>query len=279
MRIYAIDDEPKMLRMLHDAIAEAEPSAEILDFSRAPEVMEALSDPGKKPDVVFSDIDLPGISGLTLVVKIKAAAPQARLVFVTGFDQYALEAYRIHAHGYLLKPVDTAAIREELDQMPEASMAGSSRLYARCFGPFEVFSQGRPLLFQRRKTKELLAFLIDRRGATCSSEEIGAVLWEDEADLRKTKHQLRNLVSDLRQTLEKIGMGDPDDADKLRQALVQASRPSDALTELGRGRFLILLADAGEEEGQAVFQKAFRLYRESGGLTALTYKLLALKSA
>ena len=59
MRIYAIDDEPKMLRMLHDAIAEAEPSAEILDFSRAPEVMEALSDPGKKPDVVFSDIDLP----------------------------------------------------------------------------------------------------------------------------------------------------------------------------------------------------------------------------
>ena len=72
---------------------------------------------------------------------------------------------------------------------------------------------------------------------------------------------------------------DPDDADKLRQALVQASRPSDALTERSRGRFLILLADAGEEEGQAVFQKAFRLYRESGGLTALTYKLLTLESA
>ena len=87
-------------------------------------------------------------------------------------------------------------------------MPGSVRLYVRCFGPFEVFSQGKPLLFQRRKTKELLAFLIDRRGATCSAEEIGAVLWEDEADLRKTKHQLRNLVSDLRQTLEKNGMGD-----------------------------------------------------------------------
>jgi hypothetical protein len=72
---------------------------------------------------------------------------------------------------------------------------------------------------------------------------------------------------------------EPDDADKLRQALVQAVRPSDALTELSRGRFLILLAEAGEEEGQAIFQKAFRLYRESGGLTALTYKLLALESA
>ena len=163
MRIYAIDDEPKMLRMLHDAIAEAEPSAEILDFSRAPEVMEALSDPGKKPDVVFSDIDLPGISGLTLVVKIKAAAPQARLVFVT-----------------------------------------------------------------------------------------------DQNDGTETE---------------------PDDADKLRQALVQALRPSDALTELSRGRFLILLAAAGKEQGQAVCQEAFRLYRDSGWLTARTYTLLTLKSA
>ena len=87
-------------------------------------------------------------------------------------------------------------------------MPGCSRLFARCFGSFEVFSQGRPFLFQRRKTKELLAFLIDRRGATCSAEEIGAALWENEADLRKIKHQLRNLVSDLRDALEKIGMED-----------------------------------------------------------------------
>ena len=127
MRIYAIDDEPKMLRMLHDAIAEAEPSAEILDFSRAPEVMDALTDPEKKPDVVFSDINLPGMSGLALAVKIKAAAPQTRLVFVTGYDQYALEAYRIHAHGYLLKPVEAAAIREELDQMPEEPAPSGQR--------------------------------------------------------------------------------------------------------------------------------------------------------
>ena len=63
MLVYAIDDEKYVLAELRDAIAEAEPSAEILDFSRAPEVMEALSDPGKKPDAVFSDIDLPECRG------------------------------------------------------------------------------------------------------------------------------------------------------------------------------------------------------------------------
>ena len=86
-----------MLRTLQDAIREAEPEAEILAFSGALDVLEALPDPDKRPDVVFSDIELPGMSGLTLAVKIKEAAPNARIIFATGYDQYALEAYRLHA--------------------------------------------------------------------------------------------------------------------------------------------------------------------------------------
>ena len=104
MRIYAIDDEPKMLRMLQDAILKAEPEAEILAFSSATNVLQSLPDPDKQPDVVFCDIEMPGMNGLTLATKIKDSAPDARIIFVTGYDQYALEAYRIHAHGYLMKP-------------------------------------------------------------------------------------------------------------------------------------------------------------------------------
>ena len=118
MRIYAIDDEPKMLRMLKDAILKAEPEAEILAFASAADVLKALPNPDKQPDVVFCDIEMPGMNGLTLATKIKKSAPDARIIFVTGYDQYALEAYRIHVHGYLMKPVDAAAIREELDQIP-----------------------------------------------------------------------------------------------------------------------------------------------------------------
>lgn len=208
MRIYAIDDEPKMLRMLQDAIREAEPEAEILAFSCAPDVLDAMSDPEKQPDVVFSDIELPGMSGLTLATKIKKAAPNTRIVFATGYDQYALEAYRIHVHGYLMKPIDAAAIREELDQIPHPPKPKPQTLYIQCFGFFDVFWQGKPLLFKRRKTKELLAFLVDRRGAACTAEEIATVLWESETDLGKVKHQIRNLVSDLRAILKTIGMED-----------------------------------------------------------------------
>lgn len=205
MRIYAIDDEPKMLTMLHAAVAEAAPEAEILDFSRADSALAALETGNAPPDVVFSDIEMPGMSGLALALRVKKAAPRARIVFVTGYDQYALEAYRLHVHGYLMKPVGAAAVREELNELPAAVTPRAGGLFVRCFGPFEVFWQGRPLLFERRKTKELLAFLVDRKGASCTAEEIAAALWEDEEDLKKAKHLLRNLLSDLRATLRKIG--------------------------------------------------------------------------
>lgn len=208
MRIYAIDDEPKMLRLLTDAIAEAEPGAEIFSFSSAADVLKALENRAKAPHAVFTDVEMPGMTGLQLAVKIKAAAPQARIVFVTGYDRYALDAYKLHVHGYVLKPVDADAVREELNELPQIPASHDRRLFFRCFGPFEVFDNGRPLFFERRKTKELLAYLVDRRGATCTAEELAAVLWEEEPDMDKAKHRIRNCVNDLRATLKGIGRED-----------------------------------------------------------------------
>ena len=80
-----------------------------------------------------------------------------------------------------------------------------NHLYVRCFGSFEVFHNGRPIHFGRAKTKELFAYLIDRKGAFLSSETIAAVLWEDENDLASLRHRLRNLICDLRASLAEIG--------------------------------------------------------------------------
>ena len=79
-----------------------------------------------------------------------------------------------------------------------------------CFGYFEVFRQGEPLVFARNKTRELFAFLVDRRGAAVSSEEAATVLYED-ADpesMKKARQNIRNLISDMKNTLNGVGMGD-----------------------------------------------------------------------
>ena len=206
MEIIAIDDEPLLLRAAERAIREAVPDAEIVTFQRASEALREIEDKGIRPDAVFTDIEMPGMNGLEFAVKLKDISRKTRIIFTTGYTEYAVEAFKVHAHGYVMKPLTAERVREELEQDAEPHAAEKDKIEVRCFGYFEVFWKGEPLKFARSKTKELLAFLIDREGAMCTSEEIAASLWEDESDIKKSKDRIRHLVQDLNRTLRGIGM-------------------------------------------------------------------------
>lgn len=209
MLIFAVEDEPKMLRALHHAIAEAKPDAVIRDFAKASEVICAIDEEGERPEVVFSDVEMPGMDGLELAMRVKTGSPECRIIFVTAYPKYALQAFRLHVSGYIVKPVEAERVREELnflDWPPVLQRSREDKLEVQCFGYFEVFWQGKPLIFQRTQTKELLAYLIDREGAVCTSDEIITAFWEDERNERTAKGYIRVLISDLRKTLRSIGM-------------------------------------------------------------------------
>ena len=217
MIIYVLDDEPIALRGTINTIQKVVPEAKVTGFSRANDALRHIRDTKESPDVVFSDIEMPGMSGLNFAVNLKRICPEAKLIFVTAYSQYAIDAFRLHVHGYILKPITAERVREELDYLTkentleqESAQEEQTRelLKVQCFGYFEVFWKGEPLMFGRRQTKELLAYLIDRKGATCTSEEIATALWEDEDNLKHLKARIRILISDLRQTLAKIGMED-----------------------------------------------------------------------
>ena len=208
MRIFAIDDEQATLDELHDAIAQAEPSAEIMDFRRAADALSAIAE-GCFPKVVFSDIQMPGMDGLSFAVQLKQAVPGVKVIFVTGYEQYAVEAFRRRVNGYLMKPVDAAMVREELDALDlPLQAADPEKLLVRCFGWFDVFWHGEPLIFARSQTKELFAYLVDREGAACTAGEIASALWEDAETVKNPKAYLRVLTQDLRATLASVGMED-----------------------------------------------------------------------
>ena len=209
MRIFAVDDEPDVLETLHEAIAQAVPGAEILDFRRGQAALDAAREQGVSPDVVFTDIRMPDMNGLQLAAAIKKAAPDARIVFVTAYSQYALEAWKSRVSGYLMKPVTAQDIRDTLEHLRlSAPPVPQDKLRVQCFGHFEVFYQGRPLIFTRKQSKELFAFLIDREGAACTAEEIAAALWENESDMKAAGERIRKIISDLKATLKEIGMED-----------------------------------------------------------------------
>ena len=86
---------------------------------------------------------------------------------------------------------DAAAAREALAEAAKTR----GKLAVRCFGYFDVFYGDDPLIFSRAKTKELLAYLVDREGAACTGGEIELALWEDADAVKDTRHYLRILTS------------------------------------------------------------------------------------
>lgn len=208
MLIFAIDDEKIILEDERRILEKAAEGAEILTFTRGKAALDAVLE-GKKPDAVFCGIEMPGLSGLEFAVKLKQLSPETRIIFATGFEKYAVEAFRLKVHGYLLKPLTVEAVKEELEQLelvPKKTTPAEDKLVVHCFGHFDVYWKGEPVFFARKQSKELLAYLVDRQGAACSAGEIAIALWEKESCGKVEHNRIRVLINDLKKTLQSIGM-------------------------------------------------------------------------
>lgn len=111
LRVLVVDDEPLARQRLLDLLA---PEADITVVGTASTGREAVAALAEHaPDVVFLDVQMPGLTGLDVVREVGAANMPAT-VFVTAYDQHALEAFDVHALDYLLKPFEDDRFRETL---------------------------------------------------------------------------------------------------------------------------------------------------------------------
>lgn len=112
IRTLIVDDEPYAREELMQQLA-AEPDIELL--GTAANAIEALPLIQRlRPDVVFLDIQMPKLSGMELVAMLD---PLPRIVFVTAFDDYAIQAFEENAFDYLLKPVEPARLAKTLARL------------------------------------------------------------------------------------------------------------------------------------------------------------------
>ena len=198
-----VDDEELQLTRLQSEAKKVLPS-ETEYFTYQNPLLALKENKDNQIDIAFLDIEMPGMNGIELAKALKKTNPLINLIFVTAYDSYALEAYKIHASGYISKPVKAERIKEELAALRNpVELKSKKRIQVKCFGNFEVFVDGQPLKFQRSKSKELFAYLIDREGATANINELNAVLWEEDH-----KSYLRNLIVDIQQTLKEVDASD-----------------------------------------------------------------------
>jgi two-component system LytT family response regulator len=112
IRAYLVDDEPLALKRL----------ARLLDATKRVEVVGRATDPAQaldelralRPDVVFLDIHMPGLSGLQVAAE---APPHVMVVFTTAYDQHAVAAFEVNAVDYLLKPIERERLGAALDRV------------------------------------------------------------------------------------------------------------------------------------------------------------------
>ena len=198
----AVDDEILMLGALVSAIKASPDISEVLQFSDCDEALDFVKE--NAVDVAFLDINMRGMGGLALAENIISFCPECKIVFCTGYEEYAIPAFKLHASGYLMKPVSAKDIQVEIDNI-KGIRQSQKPLTVKCFGTFEVYPRGEKLTFKRSKTKELFAFLVDRNGAGVTVAEIGVALWENDVD-QKNHNYIHQLFRDLRQSLEAVGV-------------------------------------------------------------------------
>lgn len=199
MRIIAVDDEKIALDALSSSIKAIVAEDEVISFRYPEDAIEYAKN--NFCDIAFLDVEMAGMNGVELAEELKKYNSEINIVFCTGYGNYRDKAFELHASGYLMKPITAEKVKSELENLRRPILE-KKRLKIQTFGNFEVYLDGKPLAFKYRRTKELLAYLIDRVGAMCTVGEIIGILFEDESGREEYFQKLRR---DLLSTLEDVG--------------------------------------------------------------------------
>ena len=114
IHVLVVDDEPPARRKLIGWLSDDPELSSITGCSNGFEAVVALKK--SRVDLLFLDIHMPQMSGID-VIKAIPESERPLVVFSTAYDQYAIEAFRLHAIDYLLKPYDAVRFRETLSRV------------------------------------------------------------------------------------------------------------------------------------------------------------------
>ena len=205
MTVICVDDERLLAEHVARLCKQLPGVEEAWPFSQPARALEWLE--CHEADLALLDIDMPGMDGMEMASIIKQRWPKTAVIFLTGYSRYAVDAFRLRVSGYLLKPVDPAQLAEEV-KYATAGQKQHAHVEARTFGNFELLVDGKPVPFKQAKCKELLAYLIDRRGSGVSRAEAFAILWEDRPYDRPMQKQFDVIIRSLRETLQEQGIAE-----------------------------------------------------------------------
>jgi two-component system, LytTR family, response regulator LytT len=133
------------------------------------------------PDVVMLDVQIPGLTGFEVARRVVDAGIETQIVFVTAFDQYAIDAFEVNAVDYLLKPVEQGRLSMAVDRARKRVAASArgpeSRPDGRADPDLERLLQ---MLAERQGRREQLAIKVEERFLLVQADEVVHASVEDD---------------------------------------------------------------------------------------------------
>ncbi len=171
-------------------------------------------------DVAFLDIEMPVMRGIELGKRLLDIQEDLEIVYVTGYEDYAMRAFQVGAIGYVLKPYEAEDIIKILKKLKKISNYNSQpvgevstniktekkEVVVRTFGAFDLFKNGELIPIKNAKAKEVLALLVNQKGGSMTSSMISSYLWEDREYDAVTKSYVWRAVKELEKILKEYNI-------------------------------------------------------------------------
>ena len=113
LRTIIVDDEPLALKLLRTVLSEIADVEIVAECSNGKQAVEAATE--LEPELIFLDIQMPGMNGFDVIKSLQTDI-MPMVVFVTAYDQYAVDAFDVHAVDYVLKPLDGERIARSVER-------------------------------------------------------------------------------------------------------------------------------------------------------------------
>ncbi|WP_123042044.1 response regulator [Cohnella candidum] len=208
LRVMIVEDEKPILDLM-ERIVGRHPMLQVAGtFTSSLEALERY--PQLKPDAVFLDVEMPKMGGIELADKLRAIDEELQVVFTTAYPGYAVEAFRVSAVDYLLKPVTpdtlervvTRLLKNHLLRSASRPQSAAENPPVRCLGTFETRKADGSLIgWPTRKTEELFAYLLAYPNRLAGKWQLADLLWPD-LDEERALHNVHNTVYRLKKALK-----------------------------------------------------------------------------
>lgn len=206
MNVIYVDDEKPAIDNFRLTVKDFENIKKLQLFQSGKEAIEYVRK--SQVDAAFLDIEMQEMQGLELARQMRKVCPDICIIFVTAYEQYALQAFGVDAIGYLLKPYTRREVRKVLERVERLCPRHEKRVKIQTIPGFAVMVDGISMVWKRAKVEEMFALLVDRGDEGISTGEAIACLWPGRPDDKTTQSLCRVTFKRLMDTLREVGVDD-----------------------------------------------------------------------